>query len=108
MHLQERVLSTGTMTDRKPSAEHTTARFVEPMLCLAVAELPTGSEWEYELKLDGYRAIGIKTRGRVLLLSRNGKDFSRRFEPMTRVLEALRDETANDGEIVALDDTGRP
>jgi bifunctional non-homologous end joining protein LigD len=78
------------------------------MLCLAVAELPTGSEWGYELKLDGYRAIGIKTRGRVLLLSRNGKDFSRRFEPLTRALEALRDETAIDGEIVALDDTGRP
>jgi bifunctional non-homologous end joining protein LigD len=78
------------------------------MLCLAVAELPTGSEWEYELKLDGYRAIGIKTHDRVLLLSRNGKDFSRRFEPLTRALEALRAETVIDGEIVALDDTGRP
>ena len=29
--------------------------FIEPMACLAVADLPAGSDWEYELKLDGYR-----------------------------------------------------
>jgi bifunctional non-homologous end joining protein LigD len=54
------------------------------MLCLAVSEVPTGSAWEYEPKLDGYRAIGLKTRGRTLLLSRNGKDFTRRFQPLAR------------------------
>jgi bifunctional non-homologous end joining protein LigD len=59
------------------------------MLCLAVAELPTGSQWEYELKLDGYRAIGLKARGRVQLLSRNGKDFTQRFRALARALETL-------------------
>jgi bifunctional non-homologous end joining protein LigD len=78
------------------------------MLCLAVSDLPDGSEWEYELKLDGYRAIGLKTSGRVLLLSRNGKDFSQRFQPLTRALQALPDETVIDGEVVALDESGRP
>lgn len=34
------------------------ATFIEPMLALAVSQLPSGHEWEYELKLDGYRGAG--------------------------------------------------
>jgi DNA ligase D-like protein (predicted ligase) len=82
--------------------------FIEPMACLAVADLPAGSDWEYELTLDGYRAIAFKTRGRVHLRSRNGKDFSQRFLSLIRPLQPLADETVVDGEIVALDDAGRP
>jgi hypothetical protein len=37
-----------------PSSE---ASFVEPMECLAAAQLPDGPEWVYEVKLDGYRAL---------------------------------------------------
>jgi ATP-dependent DNA ligase len=33
------------------------ALFIEPMLCLAASSLPEGPEWEYELKVDGYRAV---------------------------------------------------
>lgn len=83
------------MADRKPSAEHVGAHFIEPMLCLAVPALPNGPQWEYELKLDGYRAIGLKAHGRTLLLSRNGRDFTRRFQPIARALEALPDETGD-------------
>jgi len=96
------------MTGRKGRAEHISARFIEPMMCLAVADLPAGPQWEYELKFDGYRAIGFKTRGLVQLMSRNGKDFSQRFRTLVRALEALPDDTAIDGEVVALDSTGRP
>jgi ATP-dependent DNA ligase len=85
-----------------------TGHFIEPMACLAVADLPAGSDWEYELKLDGYRAIAFKTRGRVHLRSRNGKNFSQRFWSLIRPLQPLTDETVVDGEIVALDDAGRP
>ena len=84
------------------------AQFIEPMLLLAVSNLPEGDQWAYELKLDGYRAIAMKTNGLVQLRSRNNKDFSRRYPSVAAAIRELPDETVIDGEIVALDESGRP
>src|SRR5262245_25433100 len=78
------------------------------MLLLPTNGLPEGSVWSYELKFDGYRAIAIKADGRVQLRSRNNKDFNRKYPAVVEGLAGLPDETVVDGEIVALDDSGRP
>jgi bifunctional non-homologous end joining protein LigD len=68
------------------------ARFIEPMLLLRTDALPEGSEWEYELKLDGYRALALKTDGNVQLRSRNNNDFSDRYPAIVRALARLPNE----------------
>jgi DNA ligase D-like protein (predicted ligase) len=84
------------------------ARFIEPMECLPVEKIPEGDLWTYELKLDGYRLVGVRTGGKVTLYSRRGTDLSQRFKYVTAALVTLPDETVVDGEIVALDDEGKP
>ena len=84
------------------------ARFIEPMLLQGAQFLPEGQEWSYEVKLDGYRALAIKTNGKILLRSRNNKDFDAKYPGVVTALQRLPDETVIDGEIVALDESGRP
>lgn len=83
--------------------------FTEPMDCLAVTRLPDSPDWVYELKLDGYRAQASRTSRGVRLLSKNGKDLTKRFPVVVNALQDAIDEgTVIDGELVALDADGRP
>jgi bifunctional non-homologous end joining protein LigD len=82
--------------------------FIEPMRAKLAAELPEGEEWLYELKLDGYRALALRTAKDVRLLSRNANPLNTRFPAIAAALEALAPDTILDGEIVALDARGRP
>ena len=90
-------------------AERVKAAFVEPMLLLRTEKLPDDrARWTYQLKFDGYRAIAFKTGGRVALRSRNDNDFTNRYRTVPPALANLPDDTVIDGEIVALDEDGRP
>jgi ATP-dependent DNA ligase len=60
------------------------------------------------LKLDGYRALAIKTDGKVQIRSRNDNDFALRYPAIAKALASLLDETVVVGEIVALDEGGKP
>jgi DNA ligase D-like protein (predicted ligase) len=78
------------------------------MLLLRTEKLLEGSEWCYEIKLDGYRAIAFKKGGKVQLRSRNDNDFSARYPSIAEALTTLPDNTVVDGEVVALDAEGKP
>ena len=88
-----------------PSRE---AGFIEPMECLAVPKLPDGPDWVYEIKLDGYRALAINANGKLSQYSRRRKSFNRQYRHVFDALRDLPENTVVDGEIVALDDAGRP
>ena len=49
------------------------------MECLSVSKLPEGHEWLWEVKLDGYRALGVKSGTGVTLFSRRRKSLNRQF-----------------------------
>lgn len=82
--------------------------FIEPMQCLMVAELPTEPGWHWEVKWDGYRMEAISDGERVRLMSRNAKSYSDRFPEIVADLSKLRGPYVLDGEVVALDEGGRP
>jgi bifunctional non-homologous end joining protein LigD len=90
------------------SQQGLTAKFIEPMLLLRTESLPSGEQWLYELKLDGYRAIAFKRSGTVHLRSRNDNDFNARYPAVVEALTKLPDNTVIDGEVVAFDQEGRP
>lgn len=82
--------------------------FVEPMQCKPVTELLEGEDWTFEIKFDGYRCVVLKVGSKVTLFSRNEKKLNDRFPTLAAALAELPGEFAVDGEIVALDETGRP
>jgi len=78
------------------------------MLLLRTERLPEGPDVQYEIKLDGYRALAMKSGGKVQLRSRNDNDFNVRYAGIVKALAQMPDETVIDGEVVALDKDGRP
>ena len=77
----------------------TKATFIEPMLLLWTEKLPQGADWSYEIKLDGYRALAIKSGGKMQLRSRNDNDFTERYSSIAAALHTVPDETVLDGEL---------
>jgi bifunctional non-homologous end joining protein LigD len=82
--------------------------FVKPMLARPVNSLPSGANWLYELKLDGYRALVLKTGGAVTVFSRRGNIMNVPFPSIARAFRFLPDDTMVDGELVVLDARGKP
>jgi bifunctional non-homologous end joining protein LigD len=82
---------------------------IRPMLASSAAQLPRGVGWSYEVKFDGYRTLALKDGSRIKLLSRNLKDATRQYPSVAREVARLQTESVIlDGEVVAIDDQGRP
>ena len=78
------------------------------MLLLRFSFLPEDDGWIREIKLDGYRALAFKNAGKAQLRSRNNNDMSGRYPAIAKALAKMPDDSVIDGELVALDEDGRP
>jgi bifunctional non-homologous end joining protein LigD len=82
---------------------------IHPMLATLVAEPFTNPEWLFEVKWDGYRALAFIRDGAVRLVSRNQNDLTAQYPELRDLPASIGAESAIvDGEIVALDEQGRP
>jgi bifunctional non-homologous end joining protein LigD len=84
------------------------AEFVEPMMARLQSHLPEESGWEFEVKLDGIRAIGIRNGKSIRLFSRRPRELTEDFPEIANALAKLPPKQfVMDGEIVAFDAEGR-
>src|SRR3954452_4651405 len=98
----------GRLLETAPTEEMPTR--LEPMLAKngRIPESDSG-EWAYEIKWDGIRALGYADRGSWCMLSRRLEKMSAASPELEPLAEALEGHSAIlDGEVVALDDQGRP
>ncbi|MGH8772816.1 MAG: DNA ligase D, partial [Burkholderiales bacterium] len=74
---------------------------LKPQLATLVKEVPTGDHWVHEIKYDGYRILCRVTDGKVRLFSRNGLDWTRRFQAVADAAKKLPVKNGwFDGEVV--------
>jgi len=79
-----------------------------PMLATLVDGPFDRDGWSFEVKWDGYRSLAEIRRGKVRLVSRNGKRQNARFPTVAAALSGFPVDVLFDGEIVTVDDQGRP
>jgi bifunctional non-homologous end joining protein LigD len=106
-------LANGTWNVRKLDAEVPTAAAEVPLPMLATAgALPPPEDdaaWAYEFKWDGVRAVAAVHGGVASLSSRKGTDITVRYPELARPPAGLAGhDVVVDGEIVAMDASGRP
>jgi bifunctional non-homologous end joining protein LigD len=82
----------------------------QPFMLATSAERPfSGRAWLFEIKYDGVRILASRQGDAVVLTGRNGQAITGRYPDLVTALRALPiDRFLLDGEIVALDEGGRP
>lgn len=105
-----RVASETGALDRIPGARRElTPKAVEPMVAVEKPQAFESELWTWEPKLDGVRAIATKVGDHVHLASRTGGELAGRFpEIVDQIRKLSHPSIVLDGEIVLLDDEGRP
>jgi len=82
--------------------------FEPPQLATLVDTVPTGSDWLFEYKYDGYRLLLATGSGAATAWTRNGKDWSDKFRALVKAAAELPPGCLIDGEAVALNKSGKP
>src|SRR5436309_8723324 len=84
-------------------------RFMEPMEGKRGPKLPEGDAWVYEAKQDGYRVIAVIDGSTSQLFSMSGLNYTAKYPHIAEALKWLKlKEAVFDGEVVALDLSGKP
>jgi bifunctional non-homologous end joining protein LigD len=82
---------------------------IHPMLAISTEKPFDSKDWLFEIKWDGYRAVAFIDNGKLRLVSRNQNDFTSQYSELRDLPTFIRAKRAVvDGEIVAIDDQGRP
>jgi bifunctional non-homologous end joining protein LigD len=82
---------------------------IRPMLATLAAKAFDNPDWVFEIKWDGYRAVAFVEDEHVRLVSRSQNDLTAQFSELSTLPQFLKAKGAIlDGEIVALDEKGRP
>lgn len=102
--------STRNTTLRAPRARQSPMPgFIEPCDPTLQDWAPSGNDWVYEVKTDGYRAQVHIRNGRVTVYSRSGYDWTEQFAPIGKAAAKLKVRDAIiDGEATVLGATGLP
>ncbi|QNK39751.1 DNA ligase D [Caproicibacter fermentans] len=81
----------------------------DAQLAKLVAAVPEGEDWLYEIKYDGYRILAYAEGGAVRLVTRNGNDYTERFQEVADSIAAWSGGRAMvlDGEMTVADSRGR-
>jgi bifunctional non-homologous end joining protein LigD len=82
--------------------------FKPVQLATLVDHVPTGSDWLFEYKYDGYRLLLATGTNAATAWTRNGKDWSDKFRALVKAAEMLPPGCLIDGEAVALNKKGKP
>ena len=94
---------------RRKTAPGRAEKFQPLQLATLVDAVPTGNAWMHEIKFDGYRALIAAIGQDVRVYTRTGLDWSDKFAPLVRHIQALDlPSCLIDGEIVAYDKNGNP
>ena len=82
---------------------------VSVQLASLTKRVPSGKNYIFEIKYDGYRVLSYVENGKVKLKSRNGKDFTKKFAVIAEDLEkSFKNKSiVLDGEVVVFDKNGR-
>lgn len=81
---------------------------IKPMLCTLIKEPFNDENWLYEVKWDGYRIIAFIKNQKIVLKSRGDQDYTKKYSVVTDAFKDLNYEAIIDGEIVVLDENGKP
>src|SRR5690606_28878318 len=97
-----RTSSARSQSKKATPAKASMPQDIMPMLATLVSKPVGGDEWIYEVKWDGYRALGYVSDGGAEIRSRNNKVFTEKYYPITEALTKWGIDAVVDGELVVL------